>query len=347
MRQTFHGCVAVLVCCVVGSCGYKTSPRPMGTTVPGPIGLVDCSVYPDRILLKWEVPNANADGSALKNLSGFKVYRAFHRIGRECPECRQNREIYANVDIEDPTNAAVVGNEVVYADKKVVTGNTYMYKVTAYNLKGREGLPTTEVQVDFREAPEPPGSLEGTWRDGEVVLRWTPPKERNEITTYRIYRAGEQKTEAMKPIGLADWGETEYVDKKVERDQTYFYQMRSLRRAKGIAQESEPSHTARVPIPKIRVPTPRKLESFPKRDEITITWDAVTVDKGVVRYNIYRAEPGRTPVKLNRKPLDKPQATDKRAKKGRAYLYSVTAFMEGREDEESARSAPVAARTSP
>ncbi|MEW6347662.1 MAG: hypothetical protein AB1646_01250 [Thermodesulfobacteriota bacterium] len=328
----------MLVCCVVAACGYKTSPRPMGTTVPGPIGLVDCSVYPDRILLKWEVPGSNADGSALRDLSGFRVYRASHKTGSECADCKKTREIYANVDIEDPTNAAVVGNEVVYADKKVITGNTYIYRVTAYNLKGREGLPTTELEVDFREAPEPPASLEGTWREGEVVLRWTPPKEREGVTTYRIYRAGVNKSEAMKPIGLADWGETQYSDKRIEKDQTYFYQMRSVRIARGIAQESQPSHTVMVKIPRKRVPTPKKPESIPERDAIRIDWEAVKVDEGVVKYNIYRQEPGRTPAKLNAKPLDGTSFKDRNVKDGREYLYSVTAFVEGREDEESARS---------
>ncbi len=339
MRRKVHGCVVLLVCCVVGACGLRTSPRPQGTTVPDSIGLVDCSAYPDRILLKWEVPKSNADGSALKDLSGFRVYRASDKIGGECSDCRKTREAYANVDIEDPTNAAVVGNEVVYADKKVITGNTYIYRVTAYNLKGREGLPSTEVDVDFQESPPPPGSLEGTWQAKRVVLRWTPPIDRHEIRAYRIYRAAENKPEAMTPIGLADWGETEYVDNKVEKEQTYFYQMRSLRTTKGITQESVPSHTAMVVIPKTRVPTPKNLESFVKADRISTGWNPVRVDKGVVKYNIYREQPGKKPVKLNRAPLDRPRFDDKNVKDGQEYRYWVTAVVEGREDEESARSA--------
>ncbi len=342
MRLWFHGCAAVVVCCFIGACGYKTSPRPMGTAIPGPVGLVDCSAYPDRILLKWEVPHSNTDGTDLKDLSGFKVYRSNHKIGEACPDCKQRREVYANVDIDDPANAAIVGSEVIYTDRKVTAGNVYAYRVAPYNLKGREGPASTEVEVEFQDAPQPPRSLDARTDSGKVILRWTPPADQGNIRSYRIYRGTENRPEALKVIDLAQAKETRYEDRNVEKDTTYFYQVRSLMLIKGIALESGPSIIAAAVIKPVGLKAPAGVNAsldVPAKG-IAIFWQPVKAENVKVRYNVYRSVQGRQEFKPVKSALDEPKFVDKGLTRGLSYSYSVTAFPEGREKEESDKSAP-------
>ena len=75
MRLTGVGILVALVACLVVGCGYKTSPRPATEAIPSEVGLVTARVYPGRIVLSWDVPKTNTDGSDLKDISGFHVYR--------------------------------------------------------------------------------------------------------------------------------------------------------------------------------------------------------------------------------------------------------------------------------
>ena len=310
----------------------------MGTAVPGPVGLVECSAYPDRIILKWEVPATNTDETELKDLSGFKVYRIAHKIGEECADCKKNREVYANVDIEDPTNAAIVGSEVIYTDKKVSVGYTYGYKVAPYSLKGREGPASTEVEVEYQTPPQPPSTLDAVSEAGKVILKWTPPADRNDIRAFRIYRGTEYKPEAFEAMGIAMAKENRYEDSNVQEDKTYFYLVRSLRLVKGIALESEPSPIAMAVIKPAPTKPPTGLEAGAGKQGIKIVWNQDEADKGKLRYNIYRSSGAVKDLKLNKTPLEGPTFLDKTVTKGRHYSYSVTAFPVGKEKQESEKS---------
>ena len=303
---------------------------------------MDCSAYPDRILLKWEVPHSNTDGTDLKDLSGFKVYRSNHKIGEDCPDCKKQREVYANVDIDEPANAAIVGSEVIYIDKKVTTGDVYAYRVAPYNLKGREGPASTEVEVEFQEAPQPPRGLDAESDSGRVVLRWVPSADSANIRAFRIYRGTENRPEAFEVIGLARAEENHYEDRNVEKDKTYFYQVRSLMLIKGIALESAPSRIAVAVIKPVHLKAPVGVNASldVKAKGIAIFWQPVKAKNVKVRYNVYRSIHGRQESKLVKSALDEPKFVDKGLTMGQSYSYSVTAFPEGREKEESDKSAP-------
>ncbi|MEJ2715914.1 MAG: hypothetical protein P8182_02055 [Deltaproteobacteria bacterium] len=339
MRRTSVGIVILLVSCLFGGCGYKTNPRPASATIPGQVGLVDARVYPHRIVLRWEEPTSNIDGSLLKNLSGFRVYRTAHKIGEKCEKCDEVKEFYANVDYQFPTNAVIKEGEVVYTDRKVEPGNIYYYAIAPYNLKGREGPISQKVDVVFDESPPAPTGLTAHEGTEGIVLRWTAPPRLAGIRSYQIYRASGAHPKEMEPIGRTKWAETYFTDKDVEKEKTYYYQVRSLKMNKGILLESPPSETAAAVMRAAVWGPPESVNTAATSDGIRIYWQPVEIENEKTRYNVYRSEAGKLFEKINSVPLSNPWFVDKDVKKGRRYRYAVTAFPEGKEEDESRKSA--------
>lgn len=329
----------VLLCCILVGCGFKTNPRPAASTVPGEIGLVDAEAFPDRVVLKWEAPLSNTDGSLLKDVSGFKVFRSTQKIGEQCEDCPDHKTVYANVDFQNPVSAVVRGREVTYVDIGVTPGNAYAYAVTTYNFKGREGGPSPDVTVTLDDFPPPPDGLKGVSDGAEVVLEWTPPPRPAGIRSYRIYRAQSDKPEEMKPIGGTKWAETQFHDKSVEKNKIYYYVVRSLKMNRGIPFESQPSETVRVEAALPRTQPPENVKTKTDRSGISVSWDTVRLPDNSARYNVYRSESGKRFVKVNTEPLTNTPFVDKDVTAGKFYRYAVTCFQHGKPEDESSRTA--------
>lgn len=308
---------------------------------------MDVHAYPDRIVLRWDIPLSNVDGSRLDDLSGFKVYRTAEKIGEECEDCEKAGKLHANIDVQHPTNATIAGGEVAYSDKDVTTGYSYHYAVAAYNLKGREGPKSQKVTVYFGDFPPAPTGLRAEYDPSGVVLKWDAPPRPAGIRNYRIYRASVDDLREMRPLGRTRWAETSYVDKDVEKESTYYYVVRSLKMNRGISLESGPSTVAEVTIPRVRFGPPENVNTASTTDGIRIYWSPVKIENEKVEYNIYRSEAGKVFEKMNREPLRNPWFVDKDVKKNTRYRYAVTAFPQGRPEEESSRAASEDVRFAP
>lgn len=347
MRNPCCGVWILIVSCLVAGCGFKTNPRPATATIPGEVGLVTAYAFPDRVVLKWAVPAFNTDGSPLEDISGFKIYRRAEKIGEECETCEEKRRPHANVDFQKPVDAVIEQGEVVYTDKTPNHGHTYSYSVSAYNLKGREAKISTEVPVVFEEPPPPPAGLRVRVDPKGVLLEWEGPPRASGIENYRLYRGTSDKPDEMKSIGGTTSGETTYLDKDVQRDKTYYYQVRSLKMNRGISLESNPSQSVRAEVPAVLWSPPENVNTAATREGIRVYWDPVKIEKKDTRYNIYRSEAGKVFEKLNPEPLANPWFVDKKVVVGRTYRYAVTAFPRDRTEDESARAGSEAVKYSP
>ncbi|AFM25741.1 fibronectin type III domain-containing protein [Desulfomonile tiedjei DSM 6799] len=335
-------CIALVVCLFVG-CGYKTSPRPATATVPGDMGLVDAFAYPDRIMLRWEVPAMNADGSPLKDLSGFKIYRLSRKIGEECENCRFEGKPYANVDFQKPVNAEIVDGKVMYNDRNVAHGNVYTYIVAAYNLKGREGKPSPQVPVTFQEPPPAPENVNAHATPNAVTLIWTAPGEKEAVQGYRIYRGSTDALDQMKKVGTTKSDEVSFTDKTVEKDKTYYYVVRSLRVANEVSIESRPSTAVRVTVPG-EVETPINVRTNVTTTGIRVSWEQSTITGKRVFYNLYRSEGNGAFQRINIAPIRDSWFLDRKVRRGATYRYAVTAYFEDRPEYESSRAVTEAVR---
>jgi fibronectin type 3 domain-containing protein len=347
VRRTTAGIVILVVSCLFVGCGYKTNPRPASATIPGEVGLVDARVYPHRIVLRWDLPKSNVDGSLLKNLSGFRVYRETHKTGEECESCKERKTFYANVDYQYPTSAVIKEGEVEYSDLKVEPGNVYYYSIAPYNLKGRDGPVSQKVEVVFDASPPPPTDLTASQGPHGIFLRWSAPPRLAGIRNYRIYRASGTHPKDMEPIGRTKWAETYFTDKDVQKEKTYYYEVRSLKMNKGVSLESRPSETASAVMSAAVWEPPESVNTASTSDGIRIYWRPVKIENEQTRYNLYRSEAGRLFEKINSVPLSNPWFVDRDVRKGRQYRYAVTAFPEGKEGDESRKSASEALKYVP
>jgi len=336
-------CNLVVPCLLVG-CGYKTNPRPATATIPGEIALMTAQAYPDRVVLKWEVPRSNVDGSSFKDASGFKLYRFERKTGEECENCEAKKTVYANVDFQNPVNATIDKGEVLFVDKAVQPGTVYQYWVNAYNLKGREGGLSPEVEVDFDRPPPAPEGLRATPEPKGIAVEWTASSGPEKINGYRVYRGENDNPEAMKLIGSTGPSDTSFMDKGAEKGKTYYFLVRSLKVNRGVSLESRTSPTVKLVVPQIHTPPPENVKTALGREGISIVWNKVEIEKEEPRYNVYRSEGRKLFVKINPEPLLNPQLMDKKVVPGRTYRYAVTAFPSGKPEYESNRTASEAVK---
>jgi hypothetical protein len=77
------------------------------------------------VALEWEAPTTRADGTALTDLAGFRVYYG-----------TQSGNYSSSVDIGDATS-------VLIEDLAVET--TYFFAVTTYDSSGNESEPSNEI----------------------------------------------------------------------------------------------------------------------------------------------------------------------------------------------------------
>jgi fibronectin type 3 domain-containing protein len=324
---------------LIAGCGYKTSPRPAAATIPGEVKLVEAHGYPDRIVLKWEIPGRNTDGSPLTDLSGFKVYRSVTKLGEDCVTCEQNRKFHQNIDAQYPSNAVIDEREAVYTDARVEYGWSYHYAVSAYNFRGREGPVSPTLTVDLTAPPPAPTGLKALFADGAVRITWDAPAKPGVVDQYRVYRGNSADSKDMSPIGLVKAPQTYFVDKGAQRKRTYFYGVRALAVGRGAPVESLPSDTVSIEVPAFQWGPPAEVNTAVLDDGVRIYWRPVFIEDQETRYNIYRSEGSSEPRKINDAPLRNPWFMDKDVKKNITYKYSVSAFPSGKLEEESARSA--------
>ena len=291
--------------------------------------------HADRVVLKWDVPLQNTDGSPFTDVSGFKVFKRSEKIGEECEACMEKRKLYANVDFQNPVNAVIDKGEVEYTDKTVTPGLTYSYSVSAYNLKGREGKPSPEVDVVFDEPPAPPGGLRSRVDSKGVRLEWEGPLHATAVKNYRVYRGAADNPDQMKAIGGTTNGETSFLDNSAPRDATHYYRVRSFKTNRGVSLESSESSAVKVRVPAVLWDPPEKVNTLSTRDGITIWWDKVNIERNETRYNIYRSESDKLFEKINREPLAEPNFNDKTVVRGKTYRYKVTAFPRDKPEDES------------
>lgn len=342
LNKLLSGIWVVLFLCIVNGCGYKTNPRPATATVPGEIGLINARAHPDRIILKWDVPASNTDGSPFKNVSGFKVYRANQKDGEACENCEEKKVVHANVDFQNPSNAVIKNGEVLFTDKTVTPGNTYYYSVSAYNLQGIEGRQSQDVTVFFDKAPAAPEGLRASVDSKGVRLTWQAPANREGIRNYRIYRSLSGDSEEMAPVGGTKWAETSFLDKEARSGSTYYYSVRSLKMNRGVSLESEPSPSEKIFVSPVHSQPPENVNTASTSEGIRIYWDPVKIQNEEIHYNVYRSDDGRLFQKINSEPVRSPWFIDKKVARDKTYRYVITAFPKNKPDEESSRSGSAA-----
>ncbi len=331
-----HRVIAVLAATLftLPACGRKGPPLPPRPVAPAAVGSLQAEPSGSGILLSWTRPTRNDDNSPLADLSEFRIVRATTALGTaSVPPSAFS--FLATVRADRPENAGVQGGLYAYRDdaggQGLPTGHQYRYRVQAVSRSGDAGALSADVTVDFPAAPAPPVALKATAGDAIVELDWQapPPPTSADVSpakSYNVYRGVKPGTYGSRPINPSPVQPTRFRDTGVENETTYYYVVRSVANDRPPWRESADSiEVSAVPQDFTPPAPPRGLIAIPGEGVVALTWNAGD-ERDLLGYVVYRREPPQLgSVRLTEQPIPGTTFTDRTARRGATYVYTVTA----------------------
>jgi hypothetical protein len=142
MRQFL---VLALMIMMLGSgCGKKGDPRAPELASPKTITNLTARSGPGGIILTWNRPTEYVDGTALKDLASFVIFRK--EVSQSCPDCPVPYRQLTTVNVEDRDKFAQQ-KQYRYDDQEVRPKAIYRYRVSSQLLDGSLSAPSNEVEI--------------------------------------------------------------------------------------------------------------------------------------------------------------------------------------------------------
>ena len=100
---------------------------------------------PNGIALVWSRPTEYVDGSALKDLASFVIFRK--EVSATCPDCPVPYRQLTTVGVED-REKFVQKKQYRYDDQEVRSKTIYRYRISSQLFDGSLSAPSNEVEVE-------------------------------------------------------------------------------------------------------------------------------------------------------------------------------------------------------
>ncbi len=325
----------------VTGCGRRGAPHPPAAAAPEAVMGLRAEAQTNSVLLTWTKPLRNLDGSPLYDLQEFRLFRATGSGPVFDP--------VATIRASYPQNAVMRGPLYLYLDDGAGRGLDpalhYTYRIQAVNARGLLSPMSQDVTVEFQAPPPVPTGLRAVPREGGVELSWEPTPTREGAVRargYNVYRGIRPGTYGAEPINATPLTETRFRDGGVATDTPYYYIVRSVGAERPPWRESSNSAEASAVVEDRTPPAPpESLTALPDRNLVALTWRANT-EADLLGYLVYRRElPAVVQVRLSEDPIQPTTFTDRTARPGATYVYTVTAVDRSPHRNESAPSAEV------
>jgi hypothetical protein len=126
------------------ACGKKSDPRAPELATPEPIK--NLSVRADRtgIALTWSRPTQYIDGSEIKDLAGFVIFRK--ELSPSCLDCPVPYRPVTTVMVED-REKFVKQKQYRFIDEQVQANAVYRYRIASQLTDGSLSAPSNEVEI--------------------------------------------------------------------------------------------------------------------------------------------------------------------------------------------------------
>jgi hypothetical protein len=125
-------------------CGKKADPRAPELATPQVIDNLTARSVANGVALSWRRPTEYVDGSELKDLAAFVIFRK--EISPTCPDCPVPYRPLTTLDVEDQERF-VKQKQYRYVDEEVQDKMTYRYRVSSQLRDGSLSEPSNEVQI--------------------------------------------------------------------------------------------------------------------------------------------------------------------------------------------------------
>ena len=137
--------VFALVLAALGAgCGKKGPPRAPELVTPRSITNLTARSQPGGVTLTWRRPTEYVDGSAMKDLASFVIFRK--EVPQHCPDCPVPYRQLTTVNVED-RDKFVQQRQYRYIDQEVRPKAVYRYRVSSQLLDGSLSAPSNEVEI--------------------------------------------------------------------------------------------------------------------------------------------------------------------------------------------------------
>ena len=135
--------VLMMLCASFG-CGKKADPRAPELATPKVITNLAARSGPNGITLTWSRPTEYVDGTALKDLASFVIFRK--EVSPSCPDCPVPYRQLTTVNVED-REKFVRQKQYRYDDQEVTPTLIYRYRIASQLSDGSLSAPSNEVEV--------------------------------------------------------------------------------------------------------------------------------------------------------------------------------------------------------
>jgi hypothetical protein len=138
--------LVVMLCAAIGigACGRKGDPRAPELATPKPIQNLSARSDAAGITLTWSRPTENVDGTELKDLASFVIFRK--ELSASCPDCPVPFRPLTTVFVEDHEKF-VKQKQYRFIDQEVRPQAVYRYRISPQLKDGSLGGPSNEVEV--------------------------------------------------------------------------------------------------------------------------------------------------------------------------------------------------------
>jgi fibronectin type 3 domain-containing protein len=327
--------LAFLAAVAVAACGKAAPPVSPEVKLPATISDLRGVVEDGSIALAWTNPQRRADSSRLRDLTEVRLYRT-EDDGVMPPKpalLAQGRIVgyreIAAISLASPAPAVVRGHTVRFVDREGLSyGRRYTYVAIAEDTRGRVSLPSNRAAIAYVAPPEAPAAPTAEAGDGEVRLSWRPPARLRDGSApgslaYEVLRGigAEGALETVFPVPA---GQTEYVDRQVENERTYFYAVRAIRRDPEVTARGEASPRVAATPGRTKPPAaPANLTAALAAGAVRLAWSP-SPDANVAGYIVYRATGGGERIRVGSVRAPGTTFTDRDVTPG-TYGYVVTA----------------------
>nr|WP_320048829.1 hypothetical protein [uncultured Desulfuromonas sp.] len=236
--------VVLMVLISVTACGKVGPVKPLQKALPSAVNHATLDQKGNALLLAWDIPTSNQDGSPLENLKGFDIYRSDYNLAKGCPECRPPKNLLRQIDLAYYQSTNRNSTRVYLWDSAVEEEVGYRYRIVPMTDDGHAGADLL-IHRPCYSAPYPPMDISGEALDKLVRLNWTPAQEGRqgvEVVGYNVYRRSGGNYFAAEPLNDNPVKETAYEDFQVSNDTLYTYAVRSVIRLDDQLVESPLSH---------------------------------------------------------------------------------------------------------
>ena len=228
-RSTFLITSGLLLVVMLVACGKKGPVRPKLDTLPEAPEEVTLQQQGKLFVLGWTIPSRNQDGSAVEDLTGFRIKRLRYDATEDCPTCRDPQDEVAELDLKYPAPGQRIGNRFYWRDLNIRIDSGYRYAITSIIVGGQQG-PSATIHLAAQQPPPSPAALQVESGNGQVSVQWAAPvlPEGMELVGYNLYRRHAKRPFPIVPVNSEPLQETNLLDRGLDNGRAYEYRVSAL-----------------------------------------------------------------------------------------------------------------------